>query len=144
MTAQSQAAGAPQAGMQVATFENPMGIDGFEFVEYAAPEGQAEQLHDYFRRLWFVAKARDRTRPISTCRQRAWTFLINEDPAPYAARFAARPGPSACGFAIRVSKLADWVRVQALQNGAEEFAHEDELTKAVAATVNKGIGGCMI
>lgn len=27
----------PNPGMQVTTFENPMGIDGFEFVEFAAP-----------------------------------------------------------------------------------------------------------
>ena len=56
MTAQSQTAPL-QPGMQVATFENPMGIDGFEFVEYAAPAGQAGQLHDYFRKLGFVQVA---------------------------------------------------------------------------------------
>ena len=33
----------PTTGMQVTTFENPMGIDGFEFVEFAAPPGQAQQ-----------------------------------------------------------------------------------------------------
>ena len=32
----------PNLGMQVTTFENPMGIDGFEFVEYAAPAGRAD------------------------------------------------------------------------------------------------------
>ena len=37
--------------MQVTTFENPMGIDGFEFVEFAAPQGQGDLLHDYFRRM---------------------------------------------------------------------------------------------
>ena len=30
----------PNPGMQVTTFENPMGIDGFEFVEFAAPAGR--------------------------------------------------------------------------------------------------------
>ncbi len=35
------ASNAPNLGMQVTTFENPMGIDGFEFVEFAAPAGQA-------------------------------------------------------------------------------------------------------
>jgi len=131
-------------GMDVSTFENPMGIDGFEFVEYAAPEGQAGHLHDYFKRLGFVQVARHKTRPISTYRQGDCTFLINEDPDSFAARFAAEHGPSACGFAIRVNKLAEWARVQALKNGAESFDAADELTKAVAAPVIKGIGGCML
>ena len=143
MTAQSQAA-AGTAGMQVATFENPMGIDGFEFVEYAAPAGEAGHLHDYFKRLGFVQVARHKTRPISTYRQGDCTFLINEDPDSFAARFAAEHGPSACGFAIRFSKLAEWVRVQALKNGAQAFAAKDELSKAVAAPVIQGIGGCML
>ena len=152
MSAQSQAPNTqasntqagPDAGMVVKQFENPMGIDGFEFVEYAAPPGQAQALRDYFRKLGFVQVARHKTRPISTWRQGDCTFLINEDPDSFAARFAAEHGPSACGFAIRFSKLAEWVRVQALKNGAEAFDAKDELSKAVAAPVIKGIGGCML
>jgi 4-hydroxyphenylpyruvate dioxygenase len=139
----SSAAG-PAPGMAVTTFENPMGIDGFEFVEFAAPTGQAGQLHDYFRKLGFTRVAHHRSRPISTYRQGDCTFLLNEDPDSYAARFAEKHGPSACGFAIRVKKLADWVRTQALKNGAEPFAPQDELSKAVAAPVIKGIGDCML
>ena len=134
----------PNLGMQPTTFDNPMGIDGFEFVEFSAPAGQAHHLHDYFRKLGFVQVARHRTRPISTYRQGDCTFLINEDPDSFAARFAAQHGPSACGFAIRVKKLAEWARVQALKNGAESFDAADELTKAVAAPVIKGIGDCML
>ncbi|WP_028917549.1 4-hydroxyphenylpyruvate dioxygenase [Pseudoxanthomonas sp. J35] len=148
MTAQSQvlhtSAAGPGADAPAELFENPMGIDGFEFVEFAAPQGQGQLLHDYFRKLGFVQVARHKTRPISTYRQGDCTFLVNEDPDSFAARFAAEHGPSACGFAIRVKKLADWVRTQTLKNGAEPFAPEDELTKAVAAPVIKGIGGCML
>jgi 4-hydroxyphenylpyruvate dioxygenase len=133
----------PTPGMQVTTFENPMGIDGFEFVEFAAPPGQAEHLHDYFRKMGFTKVARHKTRAISTYRQGDCTFLINEDPDSFAADFAAKHGPSACGFAIRVNKLAEWVRVQALKNGATPITNK-ELTKAVAAPVIEGIGGCML
>ena len=133
----------PTPGMQVTTFENPMGIDGFEFVEFAAPAGQAEHLHDYFRKMGFTQVARHKTRAISTYRQGACTFLINEDPDSFAADFAAKHGPSACGFAIRVNKLAEWVRVQALKNGATPITNK-ELSKAVAAPVIEGIGGCML
>ena len=147
MSAQSQAlpsTSPANAGMAVSQFDNPMGIDGFEFVEFAAPAGQAQQLHDYFRKLGFVQVARHKTRPISTYRQGDCTFLINEDPDSFAARFAQQHGPSACGFAIRVKKLADWARTQALKNGAEAFDARDELSKAVAAPVIKGIGDCML
>ena len=147
MSAQSQVlppARTANAGMTVSPFDNPMGIDGFEFVEFAAPAGQAPALHDYFRSLGFVQVARHKTRPISTYRQGDCTFLINEDPDSFAARFAERHGPSACGFAIRVKKLADWARTQALKNGAEAFDARDELSKAVAAPVIKGIGDCML
>jgi 4-hydroxyphenylpyruvate dioxygenase len=133
----------PTTGMQVTTFENPMGIDGFEFVEFAAPPGQAQQLHDYFRSMGFTMVARHKTRAISTYRQGDCTFLINEDPDSFAADFAAQHGPSACGFAIRVNKLAEWVRVQALKNGATPITNK-ELSKAVAAPVIEGIGGCML
>jgi len=125
------------------TFENPMGIDGFEFVEFAAPPGQAQPLHDYFRKMGFTMVARHKTRAISTYRQGDCTFLINEDPDSFAADFAAEHGPCACGFAIRVNKLAEWVRVQALKNGATPITNK-ELTKAVAAPVIEGIGGCML
>ncbi|KAF1686685.1 4-hydroxyphenylpyruvate dioxygenase [Pseudoxanthomonas broegbernensis] len=131
-------------GAAAGRLENPMGIDGFEFVEFAAPAGQGAALHDYFRRLGFVRIARHRSRPISTYRQGDCTFLVNEDPDSFAAAFAAQHGPSACGFAIRVKKLADWVRTQALRNGAEPFGEREQLGKAVAAPVIKGIGGCML
>jgi 4-hydroxyphenylpyruvate dioxygenase len=134
----------PNLGMQPTTFDNPMGIDGFEFVEYTAPQAQLGHLHDYFRKLGFVQVARHKSRPIHTYRQGDCTFLINEDPDSFAARFAEQHGPSACGFAIRVNKLAEWARVQALKNGAESFEAKDELSKAVAAPVIKGIGGCML
>ena len=134
----------PQSSADRITFDNPMGIDGFEFVEFAAPANQAAALHEYIRKLGFVAVARHKSRAITTYRQGDCTFLVNEAPDSFAARFAAAHGPSACGFAIRVNKLAEWARVQALKNGAEAFEHQDELTKAVAAPVIKGIGGCML
>jgi 4-hydroxyphenylpyruvate dioxygenase len=88
--------------------------------------------------------ARHKHRPIGVWRQGDCTFIINEDPDSFAARFAEKHGPCACGFAVRFNKLAEWVRVQALKNGAEAFDEKDELSKAVAAPVIKGIGGCML
>ena len=115
----------PNHGMQVTTFENPMGIDGFEFVEFASPE--PEKLHEYFRLLGFTPVARHRTRKITNYRQGDCTFLINEDPDSFAADFARQHGPSACGFAIRVNKLAEWVRdKQRITSALKQAVGKDE------------------
>ena len=137
------ASAAPNLGMQVTTFENPMGIDGFEFVEFAAPAGQAEQLHAYFRNMGFTAVLRHRERAITVYRQGGVNFLVNEEPDSFAAAFAAKHGPCACGFAIRFAKPADEVLAAALGNGAEQHAELAD-TRAVGAPVIKGIGDCML
>ena len=133
----------PNLGMQVTTFENPMGIDGFEFVEFAAPEGQGELLHDYFRRMGFTAVMHHKTRPITVYRQGAVNFLVNEDPDSFAAEFAKAHGPSACGFAIRFRKPGAEVLQTVLGNGGEMIADKAD-SKAVDAPVVKGIGDCML
>src|SRR3546814_5377401 len=71
MSAQPQTSQGPNLGMTVTTFENPMGIDGFEFVEFAAPEGQGEAMRDYFARMGFTAvlSPKRRTTPVDRDRQ---------------------------------------------------------------------------
>src|SRR5690554_1420293 len=133
----------PNLGMQVTTFENPLGIDGFEFVEFAAPDGQGEMLHDYFRRMGFSAVLQHKTRPITVYRQGGVNFLVNEDPDSFAADFAKAHGPCAAGFAIRFKESADKVCQTVLGNGGEAIDHKPE-TKAVNAPVVKGIGDCML
>ncbi len=78
----------PNPGMQVTTFENPMGIDGFEFVEFAAPAGRGQELHEYFRKMGFSAGLKHKQRPITVYRQGDVNFLVNEDPDSFAADFA--------------------------------------------------------
>jgi 4-hydroxyphenylpyruvate dioxygenase len=132
----------PNLGMQVTTFENPMGIDGFEFVEYAAPADRAAALHDYFRRMGFTAVLRHRTRAITVYRQGGVNFLVNEDPDSFAADFAAAHGPCACGFAIRFRKPSAEVQAEVLARGGERATRED--TRAIDRPVVMGIGGAML
>src|SRR4051812_29744119 len=131
----------PNLGIEVTTFENPMGVDGFEFVEFAAPD--PKQLHALFPKLGFTAVAKHRTKKITVYRQGECNFLVNEEPGSFAADFAAKHGPCASGFAIRFEKPAAWVREQALGNGAEPIGEKED-TKAVDAPVITGIGGCML
>ncbi|KUJ04356.1 4-hydroxyphenylpyruvate dioxygenase, partial [Stenotrophomonas maltophilia] len=129
--------------MQVTTFENPMGIDGFEFVEFAAPAGRGQELHEYFRKMGFSAVLKHKQRPITVYRQGDVNFLVNEDPDSFAADFAEKHGPCACGFAIRFKKPGQEVYQTALGNGAEAIAFKPD-SKAVSAPVIKGIGDCML
>jgi 4-hydroxyphenylpyruvate dioxygenase len=130
----------PQLGMTPTTFPNPMGIDGFEFVEFAAPE--AEPLHALFRRMGFTAVAKHKSRPITLYRQGGVNFLVNDDPDSFAAEFARRHGPCACGFAIRVAD-AEYAFQRVLANGGEALTERAE-TRAVPAPIIKGIGDCML
>jgi 4-hydroxyphenylpyruvate dioxygenase len=76
--------------------ENPMGLDGFEFVEFASPEpGVLEQV---FHLLGFEAVARHRSKNVTLYRQGDINFILNEEPDSRAAYFAQEHGPSACGM----------------------------------------------
>ncbi len=81
-------------------FDNPMGLCGFEFVEFASPTpGLIEPI---FEKLGFVEVARHRSKDVSLYRQGEINFVVNREPESPAAYFAAEHGPSACGLAFRV------------------------------------------
>jgi 4-hydroxyphenylpyruvate dioxygenase len=86
--------------MQFTPWENPMGTDGFEFVEYAAPDPRA--LHDVFERMGFRAIARHRHKNVLLYRQGQINFIVNAEPDSFAQRFARLHGPSICAIAFRV------------------------------------------
>ena len=133
----------PNLGMQVTTFENPMGINGFEFVEFAAPEGQGTRMRDYLEKLGFTAVAKHRERAITLFRQGGINFLLNEQPDSFASDFASKHGPSASGFAIRFQKPANEVLEHVLGNGGARADFKPE-TGVVSAPAIKGIGDCML
>ncbi len=80
--------------------DNPMGTDGFEFVEYTAPDPQ--QLGALFEQMGFTAVARHRSKDVLLYRQGDINFIVNREPDSFAQSFARVHGPSACAFAIRV------------------------------------------
>jgi len=117
--------------------ENPLGIDGFEFVEFAAPD--AALLHSLFRHMGFTAVAKHRERKVTLYRQGDINFLVNEEPDSFAADFARAHGPSACGFAIRVADAAR-ARAWAVDRGAAALTNKS-VTLPVRTPVIEGIGG---
>jgi 4-hydroxyphenylpyruvate dioxygenase len=96
--------------------ENPMGTDGFEFVEYTAPD--PELLRRLFDTMGFPAVARHRSKNVTLHRQGDINFIINAEPAGFGQQFARAHGPSACAMAFRVRDAAAAYR-RALQLGAK-------------------------
>ncbi|AXV96735.1 4-hydroxyphenylpyruvate dioxygenase [Ralstonia pseudosolanacearum] len=81
-------------------FSNPMGLMGFEFVEFASPTPNT--LEPLFETLGFTLVARHRSKDVLLYRQGEINFIVNREPKSLAAYFAAEHGPSACGMAFRV------------------------------------------
>jgi 4-hydroxyphenylpyruvate dioxygenase len=86
----------PAAGADI----NPMGTDGFEFVEYTAPN--PSDLEQLFTQLGFVAVARHRSKNVTLYRQGDINFVVNAEPGSFGQAFARLHGPSACAMAFRV------------------------------------------
>ncbi|MFN3230254.1 MAG: 4-hydroxyphenylpyruvate dioxygenase, partial [Asticcacaulis sp.] len=97
-------------------FENPLGTDGFEFVEFTSPDPDA--LDALFRKMGFVAVSTHPTRDIVRYQQNDITYLLNRETSGHAADFRAGHGPSACGMAFRV-KDAAFAFKGALERGAK-------------------------
>ena len=81
-------------------FDNPMGLAGFEFVEFASPTPGV--LEGVFEALGFTRVAVHRSKDVALYRQGHINFIVNNEPASVASYFAAEHGPSACGMAFRV------------------------------------------
>jgi 4-hydroxyphenylpyruvate dioxygenase len=83
---------------------NPIGTDGFEFVEYAARDPAA--LGALFERMGFSAVARHRHKNVLLYKQGDVNFIVNAEPRSFAQNFARRHGPSVCAIAFRVRDAA--------------------------------------
>jgi len=122
------------------TEQNPMGTDGFEFVEYAHPE--PEQLHALFQLMGFTPVARHKTKAITVYRQGDVNYLVNEQPGTQGHEFVAAHGPCAPSMAFRVVD-AKAAYARALSLGAEP-ADVSPAHKALDVPAIKGIGGSLL
>src|SRR5215475_2092872 len=121
-------------------FANPMGTDGFEFVEYTAPDPQL--LRTLFERLGFPVTARHRAKNVTLHRQGEINFIINAEPDSFAQSFARVHGPSACAMAFRVRDAA-LAYERALALGARPF-HGRIGPMELNIPAIHGIGGSLI
>ena len=121
-------------------FENPLGLDGFEFIEFSAPEKGL--LEPVFERMGFSRIARHRSKDVDLWRQGEINLIANYEPKSPAAYFAAEHGPSACGMAFRV-KNARVAYDEAIARGAEPVETRTGPMELRLPAI-RGIGGAMI
>jgi 4-hydroxyphenylpyruvate dioxygenase len=126
--------------MQFQPWDNPMGTDGFEFVEYAAPDPRA--MGALFEQMGFTAIARHRHKDVTLYRQGEINFLINAEPDSFAQRFARQHGPSVCAIAIRVDDAAFAYR-RALELGAWGFDNKNGPMELNIPAI-KGVGDSLL
>ena len=118
-------------------FDNPMGLMGFEFVEFASPTPNV--LEPVFEMMGFTKVAIHRSKNVTLYRQGDINFIINQEPRSVASYFAAEHGPSACGLAFRV-KNARVAFERALELGAEPMEMRTGPMELNLPAI-KGIGG---
>ena len=118
-------------------FENPMGTDGFEFVEYATTDPR--KLIGLFEDMGFSVVAHHRSKDIVLMKQGDINFIINAEPDSFAQGFARKHGSSACAMAFRV-KDAGFAYKKALEQGAVACETEANPMELNIPAI-EGIGG---
>ena len=118
-------------------FDNPMGLMGFEFVEFASPAPNV--LEPLFEKMGFTLVARHRSKDVLLYRQGDINFIVNREPKSLAGYFAAEHGPSACALAFRV-RDSHKAYARALELGAQPIEVPTGPMELRLPAI-KGIGG---
>ncbi len=121
-------------------FDNPLGLDGFEFIEFCAPKKGV--LEPVFTAMGFARIARHRSKDVDLWRQGGINLIANYEPRSHAAYFAAEHGASACGMAFRV-KNAQAAYQAAIERGAEPVESRTGMMELRIPAI-RGIGGALI
>lgn len=120
--------------------DNPMGTDGFEFVEFAHPA--PHELAALFETMGFAAVARHRAKNVTLYRQGDVNYVLNAEPDSFAADFARRHGPSACAMGFRVADAAQAFRRAVAMGATPAQVKIGPMELNIPALV--GVGGALI
>lgn len=119
---------------------NPMGTDGFEFLEFSSKNPQ--ELADLFVSLGFKAVAKHRSKPVTLYRQGHVNFILNENSTDRINSFNKDHNGGACAMGFRV-KNASIAYKRALELGAEPHVSVINSGEEFIPAI-KAIGGTVI
>jgi 4-hydroxyphenylpyruvate dioxygenase len=126
--------------MSAAT-DNPLGLDGIDFIEFASPDPEA--LHQTFLDFGFSRVARHVTRAVHLYVQGDIQLLLNREAGSSAMTFARAHGPSICSMGWRVKDAAS-AREAARLRGATLADNGDLQREGGALPAVVGIGGSLV
>lgn len=125
---------APMTGI---TEENPAGLDGFEFVEFAGPDTEA--IRAQFRKMGYSHVANHKTKAVELWQQGDVSYLLNAEPGTHADTFMQTHGPCAPSMGWRTAN-AQAAFAHAVSKGAEPVTEGLTLDRPAI----RGIGGSLI
>ena len=101
---------------------NPLGLAGFEFLEFATyTEAERDELIQAFLALGFAEASRNQMKEVTRFNQGDINLVLNREPDCFARSFAMVHGASICAIGIRVDD-AKRAHAYALERGAQTFA----------------------
>ena len=117
------------------SWDNPMGTQGFAFLEFAALDSQT--LAQQFRSLGFEQVAKHKSLEVFLYQQGQISFILNNEARGFAHDFTSKHGPCACGMGFVVAD-AEQAYAKLLELGAS--AHEQEYSYLKEQRAIQGIG----
>ena len=101
--------------------ENPLGLDGLEFIEFATPN--PIELERLFYRLGFRMVAKHKKKNVFLFEQGRTKFILNRESNSFSQKFFDDHGPSVCATGFRVANANQAFEI-ALSRGATAFADD--------------------
>lgn len=127
-------------GAGVKDLENPVGLDGLEFLEFTSPEPEA--LGKVLENFGFQKIGIHKTKNVLLYRQGGVNLIINNEPHSFASDFKQRHGPSICAFALRTKIPAQQALEIAVSRGAVQYKNQQGDAGSFPAVY--GIGDCVV
>lgn len=125
------------------TSSNPVGIKGFDFIEFSSAE--PEKLDKLFKMLGFSKLKRHHSKKIDYYRQNDIHFFVNVEPGSFSRNFADAHGPCASSTGWRVQDPGTALKV-AIERGArpaEQIDFDSKSNKAPVPAIY-GVGNSLI
>lgn len=130
-----------QDNVPAPTTNNPLGLAGIDFVEFASPDPDA--LHRLFLDFGFSRVARHASRAIDLYSQNDIVFLLNREPGTHGERFSKAHGPSISAMGWRVAD-ASYAIEAAAERGATVTTGGDLTRGREPVGAVRGIGSSLI
>ena len=116
--------------------DNPVGLDGVEFLEYTSSE--PKKLENLFEKMGCVKVAHHKTKNVSLYRQNEISYILNNESSSFAENFHHSHGPSVCATGFRVHDADKALKV-AVSRGAKAYEGKGHSFKAIY-----GVGDSLI